>query len=44
MTGERTMRVTSSFFPLLDARPLLGRLFVEEEMESGNDQPYWVSA
>ena len=33
---EQTMRVSASFFPLLGARPALGRFFHEEEMAEGN--------
>lgn len=34
----RSMRVTSTFLPLLRVRPLLGRNFAEEEMSEGNAQ------
>ena len=33
-----TMRVTPSFFPMLGVNPVLGRTFVEEEMDIGNEQ------
>ncbi len=34
----RTMRVSASFFPMLGSQPVLGRGFLEEEMEPGNEQ------
>ena len=34
----QSMRVTSTFFPLLKVTPLLGRNFLWEEMEPGNHQ------
>lgn len=40
---EAALRVTPSFFPLLGARPALGRLFLEEEMEVGNEEKVILS-
>jgi predicted permease len=34
----RSMRVTSSFFPILGVQPLRGRTFSEDEMEEGSEQ------
>jgi len=39
----RSMRVSPSLFPLLRVRPLLGRLFTEEEMDPGNEQKIILS-
>jgi predicted permease len=39
----RSMRVTSSLFPLLGVRPAIGRNFSEDEMEAGNEQKVILS-